>query len=130
MACSHQPNAPVELDPSYDALLKDADMSILRHKTWQVTTDTPRPHAIPPRELEVVSIDPLDDYLSSEELDTQEGVRHGRESQKSPAALFGSQHIGAVVLPFELQQSIARLISGTPMALRPSPLMLILTGRD
>jgi hypothetical protein len=35
-----------------------------------------------------------------------------RDSRKSPAALFGSQSIGQVVLPVELQKSISMLISG------------------
>lgn len=33
-----------------------------------------------------------------------------RESRKSPAAEFGSRKIGAVVLPTQLQESVARLI--------------------
>jgi hypothetical protein len=37
-----------------------------------------------------------------------------RDARKSPAALFGSQSIGQVVLPFELQKSISLLISGGP----------------
>ena len=36
-----------------------------------------------------------------------------RDVRKSPAADFGSKHIGAVIIPLELTQSIGRIISGT-----------------
>jgi hypothetical protein len=55
-----------------------------------------------------VSVDVNED---AEEVDYHAGPRDAR---KSPAALFGSQSIGQVVLPFELQKSIGLLISGEP----------------
>ncbi|KAF8587148.1 hypothetical protein K439DRAFT_1407953 [Ramaria rubella] len=50
----------------------------------------------------------------TEEEEEAEADVHGlfhRNERKSPAASFGSRRIGAVVLPFELQRSITRLIS-------------------
>ncbi|CDO73157.1 hypothetical protein BN946_scf185007.g212 [Trametes cinnabarina] len=66
-----------------------------------------------PRELEVYPHDPeaAGNYMTSAELDAQdEGFGH-RERRKSPAALFGSQRIGAIVLPFELQGTIGRMVA-------------------
>ncbi|PCH34122.1 Rsm22-domain-containing protein [Wolfiporia cocos MD-104 SS10] len=110
---SHQPNAPLDLDPSFQALLRDADISLLRQKSRHAHAINP--HARVHRELEIFENDPLsfddhsgpvnEDYLG-EELDAKEG-------RKSPAALFGSQQIGHVVLPLELRQTIDRLIAGS-----------------
>lgn len=94
------PNPPLNLDPSLQALLKDVDMSLSNRQS--------RP---PPRELEVY---PTDQPLSAnteaillEEQTPEEDLR-----RKSPAAHFGSQHIGAVVLPNQMQTSINGLIAG------------------
>ncbi|PSS29720.1 hypothetical protein PHLCEN_2v2868 [Hermanssonia centrifuga] len=110
-AGSNQPNAPVELDPSFQALLKDVDLSILRHKARQLPGADAQAH----RELEVFPHDPLraDDYMTSEELDSQEYDEDSKDFRKSPAARFGSQRVGAVILPLELQQTITRLISAS-----------------
>ena len=113
VARSQQPNAPVELDPSYKALLEDVDLSMLRHKARHAALDAVRV-VPPPRELEVFPTDPLEGYMTSEELDIHEDVYQSRAKQKSPAALFGSQRVGATVLPFELQQTITRLVAGNP----------------
>ncbi|OBZ68493.1 Rsm22-cox11 tandem protein 2, mitochondrial [Grifola frondosa] len=120
---SHHPNAPLDLDPSFQALLKDADMSLLRNNA----------HKPPHRELEPYPNDPLisDDLLTSEELDIQEGVSDHRETKKSPAALFGSQRIGAVVLPFELRNTITKLISASDKSmLRVDAQRLFLNDED
>ena len=111
VAHSQHPNAPVELDPSYKSLLEDVDLSLLRHKARHGALDPVRSAPVP-RELEVFPSDPFDEYMTSEELDDQESGQQGREKQKSPAALFGSRRIGSIVLPFELQQTISRLIAG------------------
>ncbi len=103
---SHHPNAPLELDPAFQALLRDIEMS-LRNK------DTSSSRG--PRELEVFPHDPETelDYLTSAELDARDDdMSYEREGRKSPAAAFGSQRIGAVVLPFELQSSIGRMVGG------------------
>ena len=104
---SHHPNAPLELDPAFQALLRDVEIS-LRNK---LPPNTSGGHG--PRELEVFPQDPDTtlDYLTSAELDAQdEGF--GKEHRKSPAAAFGSQRIGAVALPPELQSSIERMVAG------------------
>lgn len=101
----------MDLDPSFRALLNDADFSLLKYRTRHAV---PGSHPTPSRrELEVVSHqhDPEADYLSSEELDVLHD-REDREPRKSPAALFGSQRIGAITIPSELQRSINSLIAG------------------
>ncbi|KAI0778648.1 mitochondrial small ribosomal subunit Rsm22-domain-containing protein [Trametes elegans] len=105
---SHQPNAPLDLDPAFQALLRDVEISL----KGKVKLDSA---AGGPRELELFPHDPdaAADYLTSAELDAQdEGIGH-RERRKSPAALFGSQKIGAVVLPLELQTTIGRMVADT-----------------
>ena len=111
---SHHPNAPLELDPAFQALLRDVEIS-LRNKN---SRETPTSHV--PRELELFPHDPhaTVDYLTSAELDAQDDNDGRREGRKSPAAAFGSQRIGAVVLPLELQSTISRMISGELFVLR------------
>ncbi|CCM03775.1 uncharacterized protein FIBRA_05922 [Fibroporia radiculosa] len=86
-------------------------MSLLRQKSRHTTADNP--HARTHRELEVYPSDSStqDGDIEPEELEEQEEHFDDREGRKSPAALFGSQRIGAVVLPFELQTAITRLIA-------------------
>ncbi|KAH9943984.1 mitochondrial small ribosomal subunit Rsm22-domain-containing protein [Epithele typhae] len=100
---SHQPNAPLELDPAFQTLLRDVEMSL--RKKAGTGSDM---HG--PRELELFphDSDATQDYLTSAGLDTQETEGQGR---KSPAAAFGSQGIGALVVPLELQTSIERMIA-------------------
>lgn len=124
IARSHQPNAPVELDPSYASLLKDTDMSIHRHKARQTIPDSHRPQVTSLRELEIFPSDSVDDHLTFEELEDQEAGQ-SRTEQKSPAAVFGSQRIGAVILPFELNQTITRLISGVHVYRSPAVKLLM-----
>ncbi|KAH8099692.1 mitochondrial small ribosomal subunit Rsm22-domain-containing protein [Cristinia sonorae] len=109
---THQPNAPLDLDPSLRALLNDVDLSLLRQKSRHVDASSASPA---PRELELFPADSDfdDDYLTSAELDSQDEPLDSKEKRKSPAALFGSRRIGAVVLPLELQNSITRLIAGS-----------------
>lgn len=99
------------------ALLRDAEMSILRHK------DRPT-QSSQLRELEVYPNDPCadDDYMTAVELDAQESDMDNGTTRRSPAALFGSQRIGSIVLPLELQNTINRMIAGQwfgPYALVP-----------
>ncbi|KAI0718887.1 Rsm22-domain-containing protein [Cerioporus squamosus] len=104
---SHHPNAPLELDPAFQALLRDIDIS-LRNKVQEHASSS-----CGPRELEVFPRDPATelDYLTSAELDARDDMLHEKEGRKSPAAAFGSQRIGAVVIPFELQSSIGRMVA-------------------
>lgn len=98
-----QPNAPLDLDPSMKALLKDANMSLLNHKSKHHTTDTSQ---LSLRQLELLP----SEAEEMEELALEPDERVGR---KSPAARFGSQQVGAVILPEELQETINSIIQGT-----------------
>ena len=100
--CAVQPNAPLDLDPSMKALLRDANMSLLNHKTKRHTTDS---SDVSLRELELLP----SEVEEMEELTLEPDERVGR---KSPAARFGSQQVGSVVLPEELQESINSIIEG------------------
>lgn len=103
---SHHPNAPLDLDPAFQALLRDVEMSLQK-----AASAGP---AAGPRELEVSPHDPdaTVDYLTSAEIDARDDDIGGRGHKKSPAALFGSQRIGAVVLPHEMQESIQQMVAG------------------
>ncbi|KAF8240735.1 hypothetical protein L208DRAFT_1231139 [Tricholoma matsutake] len=94
---SSNPNPPLDLDPSLQALLKDVDISLSRGKT--------RP-PLPRRELEAFPIEGLENTA----IQIDEGLSD-HAKRKSPAAHFGSQQIGAVILPPQLQTSINLLIS-------------------
>jgi hypothetical protein len=98
---SHQPNAPLDLDKSFRAILRDVDNSIAEQKLN-------RHHSLPDsHELTVYPTDP-----EATELAHQEDEESARAQRKSPAAHFGSQQPGAVVIPQELKQTISALISG------------------
>ncbi|PIL31515.1 hypothetical protein GSI_06217 [Ganoderma sinense ZZ0214-1] len=103
----HHPNAPLELDPAFQTLLRDVEIS-LRNKMPQGASGLQQP-----RELEVFprDSDPDVDYLTSAELDARDEGLSGKETRKSPAAAFGSQRIGAVVLPLDLQSAISQIVA-------------------
>lgn len=110
---SQGPNARLELDQSFNEFMKSSsDM-----RSWKAQTDRGTSHVEntqhSPRELEVYPEDHLtsDRYLSPEELDSLE-AEDEKHSRKSPAALFGSQRHGTIVVPLELQRTITKLISG------------------
>jgi len=94
------PNAPLDLDPTFQDLLRNADMT-MGHK---YNVHHPKEESPSHRHIEVIeeegitSTDWIEEDLSS------------RGSRKSPAAEFGSRRIGAVVLPDQLQESVTRLI--------------------
>ncbi|KAM5531353.1 hypothetical protein V8D89_014998 [Ganoderma adspersum] len=103
----HHPNAPLELDPAFQALLRDVEIS-LRSKMPQGVSRLNQP-----RELEVFprDSDPEVEYLTSAELEAQDEGLGGKETRKSPAAAFGSQRIGAVVLPIDLHSAISQIVA-------------------
>ncbi|KZT27577.1 Rsm22-domain-containing protein [Neolentinus lepideus HHB14362 ss-1] len=107
--CSTQLNSPLDLDPSLQALLKDVDMSLMRAKSGTPLV-AGSAHPKPIRELEVYSNLEDEDLQWDEDSSEAEGPSH-RETRKSPAAHFGSGHIGSMVIPLELQNSINRLIA-------------------
>ncbi|KAF9075038.1 mitochondrial small ribosomal subunit Rsm22-domain-containing protein [Rhodocollybia butyracea] len=93
-------NPSLNLDPSLQALLKDVDISLTRHKTSFPSH----------RELDII---PPEMDLNSEITvqDPEDSFQEDSLERKSPAAVFGSKGIGAVVLPLEMQNSINLLIS-------------------
>ncbi len=97
---SHQPNAPLDLDKSFTAILSDIDNSIAEQKLN-------RHHSI--SDIHELTAYPTDFGATELAQDDEENIRAQR---KSPAADFGSQRLGAVVIPQELKQSISVLISG------------------
>ena len=92
---NHQLKPPLHLDPSLKALLKDVDMSLLKHKN------------APSHKFLEILFEESDNSKRGEPF--EEDLELGR---KSPAADFGSQKIGAVVLPSQLAKSINQLIQG------------------
>ncbi|TFY68588.1 hypothetical protein EVJ58_g906 [Rhodofomes roseus] len=91
--------------------MKDVDMALLRQKSRHPTAANPtaRVH----RELEVYPQDETaeDDGYEAEPQSSHWDVFDPKDGRKSPAAAFGSQNIGAVVLPLELQKSIDHIIA-------------------
>lgn len=100
---SQGPNAPLDLDPSFQELLKDAEMSLLKFKT----ADGALPPPSPMRELEILGSSSLD----SPPLSDNDGLDVGQD-RKSARARFGTNKIGSVSLPLELQNAIQRVIDG------------------
>jgi hypothetical protein len=115
----NQPNEPVDLDPSFKALLRDVDISLLKHKQ---NPDSAVVHPMPPLQVLDVELVEEGEVPRDAVAGTVAGEREGdedyhvgrREPRKSPAALFGSQSIGEVILPLELRNSIDRLVEGVP----------------
>jgi hypothetical protein len=97
-----QPNSPLNLDPSLQALLADVDISLIKNKSKHLPKG--------PRELEIWD-GPSEEAYSL----INEDISHTADehlTRKSPAAHYGSLRTGATILPFELHASISRLISG------------------
>ena len=92
------PNASLDLDPSLQDLLRNADMA-MGHK-FNVHHESPGY-----RHMEVIEEEGVTstNWMEEEDLGS-------RGSRKSPAAEFGSRKIGAVVLPDQLQESVTSLI--------------------
>lgn len=108
---STPPRPPLDLDPSYEALLDDMDMSLTRHKRWRRPSAAERPGTTH-RELDVLPFDPsLEVAHLQVELQSEESG-DAREARKSPAALFGSKGFGTLEIPEELQMQIKSLIAG------------------
>lgn len=89
---------PLDLDPSLQALLKEDDITLKKSKIL--------PKAL--RELEVLDDLTIMQHPSLDDWD----ISDTKMKRKSPAALFGSQRIGMVILPVELRSAIQELIDG------------------
>ena len=110
---SSLPNSTLDLDPSYRQLLQDIDITLKKHSLDPVK---------PRRELEVLkkgSTSAIHEITSEEwvsmdsapsELFVEENDDDGH--RKSPATLFGSDQLGTVIIPLELQNAINLLIAG------------------
>ncbi|KAF9021737.1 Rsm22-domain-containing protein [Hymenopellis radicata] len=95
---SAAPKPRIALDPSFAVLMKDIDASLA--KNHEST------HSKIHEELQVVQ-----DFASLPLDDGYDPMAVHEEERKSPAAIYGSQSIGAVVLPDELQDAISVLIN-------------------
>lgn len=101
-----QPKPSLPLDPSLKSLLHDVDMSLMpKHKESTSTSA---------RELEALENDggEITYYDLGPEDDSVVEPARRREDRKSPAARFGSNGIGTVVLSPELQHAVTALIEG------------------
>ncbi|KAF8167449.1 mitochondrial small ribosomal subunit Rsm22-domain-containing protein [Crassisporium funariophilum] len=129
-ASASHPNPRLNLDPSLQSLLQDVDISLrnakveppppLRELEVVARTFMAQPHEF--SEEEWLPMGQSEDYSSE---DTSSGHR------KSPAALFGSRQIGAVVLPLELQNAVNLLIAdGNKSQIRSDAQRLFKTPED
>ncbi|KAF9531847.1 mitochondrial small ribosomal subunit Rsm22-domain-containing protein [Crepidotus variabilis] len=108
------PKPRLDVDPQLDVFLQDIDLS---------TKDLRKRSSHTYKELQIV---PEDSVETAYSLDLQEWsplqihdepvAFMKREPSKSPAAIFGSNQIGAVVLPQELMNAIGSLISDSEKA--------------
>ena len=104
-----QPKPSLTLDPSLKSLLHDVDISLMpKHK------GTEEPTLTSARELEALENNEGEiEYYDLDPGDHQiEEPARRREDRKSPAARFGSDGIGTVVLSPELQRTVTALIEG------------------
>ena len=98
-----RPNPRIDVDPDLQMLMQDVDMALNKHLK---------------REQQQLEIIPREEKEEEEEKEKEADFEDdGYEPQsnlhrKSPAALFGSQRVGAVVIPQEMQDIIQRLFSG------------------
>lgn len=110
----HTPNAPLQLDPALSQLLHDTDLSLLRKFRHGSKHYMERP------ELQVEDTDAFSNLPSEfegyevverdhEELSSWDGPR---EERRSPAAVYGTKHVGMVVLPWELEHAVGKIIEG------------------
>ncbi|KAH0837964.1 mitochondrial small ribosomal subunit Rsm22-domain-containing protein [Lanmaoa asiatica] len=93
---------------------------------------TEEPTSISARELEALENNEgeIEYYdMDHEDFPIEEPARH-REDRKSPAARFGSDGIGTVVLPPELQRSVTALIEGTNKTLLHSDAKRLFAEQD
>ncbi len=96
---SAAPKPRIALDPSFTILMKDIDASLAKNHDSM--------HSKTLEELQVVQ-----DFASLPLDEGHDPMAIYEEERKSPAAIYGSEAIGAVVLPHELQDAITVLING------------------
>lgn len=107
-----QPKPSLTLDPSLKSLLHDVDISLMPKHTGiedPTSTSARELQALENEEGEVEYYD-----LGPGDYPIEEHAQR-REDRKSPAARFGSDGVGTVVLPSELQRTVTALIEGMPL---------------
>ncbi|CAE6441102.1 unnamed protein product [Rhizoctonia solani] len=110
----HTPNAPLQLDPALSQLLHDTDLSLLRKFRHGSKHYVERP------ELQVEEADAFSNLppeyegydIAERGEETQEASYWDgpREERRSPAAVYGTKHVGMVVLPWELEHAVGRVV--------------------
>ncbi|KAL1739148.1 mitochondrial small ribosomal subunit Rsm22-domain-containing protein, partial [Schizophyllum fasciatum] len=101
-AAAAAPNPRMHLDPTLQALLRDVDISLTSPQA-KAKYKAPKK-----RELEVF---PQDGTVVDVEPFEEEEIEDERLHRKSPAAKFGSERIGSLVLPHELQREINLIVA-------------------
>ncbi|KAG8679439.1 37S ribosomal protein S22, partial [Ceratobasidium sp. 394] len=115
---SHAPNAPLELDPALSRLLHDTNLSLLRkfrhgskHYVERAELEVgsgPNAFENPPPEFGGYGVVERE---SIERNGEDEGIWDGpRDERRSPAAIYGAKHIGMVVLPWELEHAVEKVV--------------------
>ncbi|KAJ1301502.1 hypothetical protein OPQ81_008757 [Rhizoctonia solani] len=110
----HAPNAPLQLDPALTQLLHDTDLSLLRKFRHGSKHYVERP------ELQVDEADAFrnlpHEYEGYDVAERGEEAHEPsywdgpREERRSPAAVYGTKHVGMVLLPWELEHAVGRVI--------------------
>ncbi|KZT55403.1 Rsm22-domain-containing protein [Calocera cornea HHB12733] len=103
------PNPPLNLDPSYEELMKGPDLLSLRNRKHQRKSAIPELQYSPvPHPDDEAQIDFDGKALDLEEDTTLDWDR--KEDRRSFAAAYGSKRLGMVELPFELVNKISNII--------------------
>ncbi|KAI4528744.1 Rsm22-domain-containing protein [Schizophyllum commune Loenen D] len=101
-ATASAPNPRMHLDPTLQALLRDVDISLINNKAKEkYAAPKKRELEVFPQDAAVVDVEPFEEEKFEDE----------RMHRKSPAALFGSEKIGSLVLPNELQREINLVVA-------------------
>ncbi|KZO90224.1 Rsm22-domain-containing protein [Calocera viscosa TUFC12733] len=106
------PNLPLDLDPSYEQLMKGPNMSILRQRKHHPKRSvTELEHSPVPHPDDESQMDFDGKALELEEEEESDWER--REERRSFAAAYGSKRVGTVEMPFELVNKISGMIGDT-----------------
>lgn len=110
----HTPNAPLQLDPALSQLLHDTDLSLLRkfrhgskHYVGRPELQVEETDAFSKLPSEFEGYEVVERDHEPEEASSWDGPR---EERRSPAAVYGTKHVGMVVLPWELEHGVGRVI--------------------
>ncbi|KAG8739013.1 37S ribosomal protein S22, partial [Ceratobasidium sp. 428] len=115
---SHTPIAPLELDPALSRLLHDTNLSLLRNfrhgskhyveRAELEVESEPNAFKNPPPEFE--GYDVVERDSAGENGEDIEAWGSPREERRSPAAIYGTKHLGMVILPWELEHAVQKVI--------------------